>query len=70
LKFSLPEEENDHRLALDGGKWACVVWAVQRHVHDALKYDGTLTPAARAALENVRGILAQEMSDRGLQDNG
>ena len=66
LKFNLPEEQSEHRLALDGWKWRCVVSDIADNLRSALKYDGTLTPETDAYLDKFREELFQLIADRGL----
>jgi hypothetical protein len=54
LKFNLPEEQSEHRLALDGWKWRSVVSDIADKLRSALKYDDDLTPETDACLEKLR----------------
>ena len=66
LKFNLPEDQSDHRLALDGWKWRSVVCDIADKLRSALKYDDGLTPETDAYLEKFREELFQLLEDRGL----
>ena len=65
LKFRLPEEAAEHLQALNGGKWAGVVWELDRALRSGLKY-GHDWKTANEALEAVRDGLAREMEEEGL----
>jgi hypothetical protein len=66
LKFNLPEEQCEHRSAIDGWKWKCVVSDIADKLRSALKYDDALTPEADAALEKFREELFQLLEDHSL----
>jgi hypothetical protein len=66
LKFNLPEEQCEHRSAIDGWKWKCVVSDIADKLRSALKYDETLTPESHALLDEFREELFQLLEDRGL----
>lgn len=38
LKFTLPEEEQGHRDALDGTNWKLVAWDIDQILRNALKH--------------------------------
>lgn len=66
LKFKLPEEEVEHRQALNGGKWEVVAWAVDRQLRDWLKY-GMPFKKPEDALQGARDILTNEMQENNLE---
>jgi hypothetical protein len=66
LKFNLPEDQFEHRLALDGWKWKCVVSDIADKLRNALNHDDGLTPETDAYLEKFREELFQLLEDRGL----
>ena len=66
LKFNLPEEQSEHRLALDGWKWRSVVSDIADKLRSALKYDDDLTPETDACLEKLREEVFRLLEDRGL----
>jgi hypothetical protein len=39
IDFTLPEEQEDLRVALDGYKWRLVVWDFNNKLRETLKYD-------------------------------
>ena len=66
LEFNLPEEQDDHRVALDGWKWRAVVSDIADQLRSALKYDEKLTPESNAFLDKFREELFQLIADRNL----
>jgi hypothetical protein len=66
LKFNLPEEQSEHRLALDGWKWRSVVSDIADKLRSALKYDDGLAPETDAYLEKFREELFQLLEDHSL----
>ena len=38
LEFNLPEEEPEHRDALDGTNWKLVAWDIDQLLRNAIKY--------------------------------
>ena len=66
LKFNLPEEQSEHRLALDGWKWKSVVIDTADKLRSALKYDDSLTPETNDYLDKFREELFQLIEDHGL----
>ena len=44
LRFTLPEEANEHRTALDGGKWKSICWEMDMWLRSEIKHGtGKLT---------------------------
>jgi hypothetical protein len=66
LKFKLPEEQSEHRLAIDGWKWKSVVIETADKLRSALKYDDGLTPETDAYLEKFREELFQLLEAHNL----
>jgi hypothetical protein len=66
LEFNLPEDQSEHRRALDGWKWRSVVSDVAYKLRSALKYDDGLTPETDAYLEKFREELFRLLEDHGL----
>ncbi len=66
LKFNLPKEQSEHRLALDGWKWKSVVSDIDDKLRNALKYDDKLTPETDAYLDKFREELFQMLRDYSL----
>ena len=66
LEFSLPEEQHEHQVALDGWKWRAVVSDVADKLRSALKYDMKLTPETDAYLEKFHADVFALLEDRNL----
>ena len=66
LEFDLPEDESEHRLAIDGWKWKSVVIDIADKLRNALKYEEGLTPEAGAYLEKFREEVFQLIGDYNL----
>lgn len=65
LEYSLPEEENEHRDALNGTDWKLVVRNIDNMLRNALKHGHNLA-SADAALQSIRDVLQEELEQRGL----
>ena len=66
LEFNLPEDEGEHRLAVDGWKWKSVVADIADKLRSALKFDDSLTPETDAYLEKFRQEIFQLMESHNL----
>lgn len=69
LIFNLPEDEIDHKFALEGRDWYLVVWDLDQRLRELLKY-GNDFKSADEALEDIRGTLHQFMIDYNLTFEG
>lgn len=67
LEFNLPEEQSDHRLAIDGYKYNLVIWKYENEVlRKWLKY-GHKFKTANEALTAARKELWDLMDEYGLK---
>lgn len=66
LEFNLPEDQHDHRCAIDGWRWKSVVSDITEKLRGALKYDESLTPETDAYLDKFRTEIFQMLEDRNL----
>jgi hypothetical protein len=66
LKFDLPDEESQHRQAMDGAKWEAVVWNLTQAIRNQLKY-GPVPKSAEDALEKIRESIQIDMENEGLR---
>ena len=66
LEFNLPEEQSEHRLAIDGWKWRSVVCDIADKLRSHLKHDDDLALEATACLETLREEVFRLLEDRGL----
>jgi len=62
LEFDLPEDADEHRLALDGGKWASAMHALDQDLRTRVKHgeDRAVLPS------EVRKMLYDTLSEYGL----
>ena len=67
LEFNLPEEHNEHQVALDGWKWKAVVSEIAESMRSHLKHDDDLHDEAAKALYNLRNEIFRNIEDRGLE---
>ncbi len=65
LEFNLPEEQAEYRLANEAGDWYSVVWEIDQRLRQHLKYGHTIKSADEALME-IRKLLYEELTDRGL----
>lgn len=65
IKFRLPQEAEEHRLALDGGKWSIVVWDLDQTCRNLLKH-GHNFKNANEALQEVRNEIYKLMDASNL----
>lgn len=63
LEFSLPEEQEEHRHALNGIRYSCVLDDFDNYLRSRLKYEHELPDDARAALEAAREKLWELRGD-------
>lgn len=57
LEFNLPEESEEHKLALYGAKYSSAVDEVFNWIRSQLKYNETLTEDQTTILESLRSHL-------------
>ena len=65
LVFNLPEDKEEYDTASRGMDWALVVWEIDQHLRNELKY-GNLSSDGRIRLEKTRTALNNMLIDRGL----
>ena len=63
LKCSIPEEENEFRMAMDGGRWFNVVTDLDEWLRQKVKYADTDT----VTVAEVRGKLSELVAEAGLE---
>ena len=63
LKFSIPEEENEFRMAMDGGRWFNVVTDLDAWLRQQVKYADTDT----VTVAEVSGKLSELVAEAGLE---
>lgn len=65
IRFNLPEEESDHRLAVNAGRVASALWDYDQKLRGWLKY-GHEFATADFALNAARNELHRQLSERGV----
>lgn len=63
LEFSLPEEREDHELALNGFHYKSVIDEIFTWIRQQEKYNETLTEDQRSLLESLREFVAGELNE-------
>jgi len=59
LEFNLPEEDAEHRMAIDGSNWKYVVTEMDEYFRSQIKYQdlsGEVTKALQAARDNLHEL--------------
>jgi hypothetical protein len=59
LVFRLPENEEEHRLAVNGGRYHATLWHIDEQCRSWLKH-GHSFKSAGEALEAVRRLIVEE----------
>ena len=58
ITFNLPEEQDEHRLALDAGKYYSCLWELDNHLRGKVKYEAdNLSEAQLEAYIEFRKML-------------
>jgi hypothetical protein len=60
LEFNLPEEQEEHRLALNGCKYNCVIIDTLNHIRSKLKYQNLPTKTQKI-YEELREFILSEL---------
>lgn len=66
LTFKMPEEEQEMRTALEGGKYYSVLWELDQFCRSRVKYDENVPEEGKEAYEAVRGKMNSLMAENGL----
>ena len=56
LKYTLPEEENELRLALEGASAHDIIWDIDQHLRNKLKHE-ELSEEVEKELESLREMI-------------
>ena len=67
LEFSLPDEQDEYRLAIHAHDWRSVVHELDQECRRRLRYE-SLEPELIKALEWVRETIREKQKDLGLID--
>jgi len=60
LRFTLPDEDAEHRAAIQGSEAKSTLWHIDQRCRSLLKH-GDPTPAERALAEEIRGLIPHEL---------
>ena len=66
INYNLPEDEFQFRRAINGHKWAQVVYDIDETLRRELKYTEGLSEEQRACYEKVRENIREEMLEHNL----
>ena len=66
INYNLPEDDFQFRRAINGYKWAQIVYDVDETFRRELKYTEGLSEEQRACYEKVREVIREEMLDHNL----
>lgn len=59
LEFTLPEENEEHKLALDAGKRYSALWEIAQYVRTLRKYDERETLPKEEVIDKLNELLAE-----------
>lgn len=65
LEFTLPEDDENFRIAQDGWKWQSVVRGLDEYLRGKIKH-GNLTVMETAILQGARDEIYKALSDKDL----
>ena len=59
LEFNLPEESTEHRQAIDGSSWECVLFQLDQHFRSIYKHgdDDAAAEFADKARDKIRELM-------------
>ncbi len=66
LEFDSFEEQEEARMAIDGGKYKLVIWNLDQHLRSEMKYNDNLDEKVYDEFEQLRNKLRQLLGDHGL----
>ena len=66
LEFDSFEEQEEARMAIDGGKYKLVIWELDQHLRSEMKYNDNLDEKVYDEFEQLRNKLRQLLNDNGL----
>uniref|UniRef100_A0A6M3LJX5 Uncharacterized protein n=1 Tax=viral metagenome TaxID=1070528 RepID=A0A6M3LJX5_9ZZZZ len=66
LEYNLPEDDDAFKAAVDGMKWALLVWDVDVEIRRVVKYSEGLPDGLADKLDGIRTLINDEMQECGL----
>ncbi len=67
LEFDLPEDEDAFNVASKAMDWALIAWDIEQQCRDWVKYDNHQFKTIEEALQGVRDIINEAMSEKGVR---
>jgi 3-methyladenine DNA glycosylase AlkC len=64
LEFNLPEEHDEHRVAVQGMDWQMILFEVDQRLRDTVKHGDSEQLADYA--QTIRDYICEGMGERGL----
>ena len=65
LEFNLPDDEDEHSLAINARKYYTVLWDIDQQLRNKIKYSSASDDTI-AAYTKTRDLLWELLNDRGL----
>lgn len=66
LEFNLPEEQEEFEYAINGSKWASLVWNLDQELRSKIKYSEDITDEEENIYREVKSMLYELMSEKNL----
>ena len=66
IEFSDEDAASDAQVALDGWKWKSVIWELDQHLRNEVKYNEKLSPELYQSYEKLRDKIREILSDSNL----
>lgn len=66
IKFNLPEEETECKIALNAMEWAGAVWELSEKLRSIVEYD-EISEETEKKIDSIRDFLFDELTDRGIR---
>lgn len=66
INYNLPEDEFQFRRAINGDKWAQIVYDIDETLRQWNKYNENLTAEQKEAYQKVRDLICTEMLENNL----
>lgn len=61
LEFNLPEDTNEHNLAINAGNLASALYTIENHIRCRLKYNDDLSEETIKELKEIRDLISEEV---------
>ena len=68
LEFNLPDDSEDFNIALDGSKWAYIVWQLDQYLRSQIKHPAEgMSDDTYKAFDETRDKLYELLNEEGLK---